>query len=367
MYITAEDQFILICLPQGIQGSEIKVRFTKAAQMGGRTQNPVHVQFCLANNCSQSTKMFGVFENMAVKHGNVLYRIDPCLSQNSPINPKKTWCAGIDVSHNGWNNPSTAVLTMMHDPFEGSLRNCHHVWHMNPPRKEVISYTKMWSLVDSALERSWHLIDRNPARLPEAIWFFRDGIADGQIREMNSKEVVGVLRAIREFAKRNNIKLPNEKKAYNPKVQFVVVQKTILDRFGEEMPDQRLQPPKQAAVIFDYILSVRLWDFVAWYNTRGKNRPLRYIIVKDGLNLANGGAVDAFQFCYALCFMYAYSVPFPLGNPNQPAPIKYAKHFAEIISQQILTTDRNFDTLQTPDTLNRPHLCVTNHKETIEE
>merc|ERR1719334_2925127 len=236
---------------------------------------------------------------------------------------------------------------------------------MNPPRKEVISYVKMWSLVEEAMNTSWKMIKQDKSQLPDAIWFFRDGIADGQIREMNSKEVVGVQRAIREFAKKNKIKVDG--KMYNPKIMFVVVQKTILDRFGEATP-QGLRPPRQAAVIYDYVLSVRLWDFVAWYNTKGKNRPLRYIIVKDGMELAKkGGAVDAFQFCYALCFMYAYSVPFPLGNPNQPAPIKYAKHFAEIISQQILTTDRNFDTLKTPMGLNRPHLCITQKKESIEE
>merc|ERR1719233_207456 len=247
---------------------------------------------------------------------------------------------------------------MMHDPFEGSLNSCHHVWHMNPPRKEVISYVKMWSLVEEALKTSWDMIGNDRSRLPETIWFFRDGIADGQIREVNSKEVVGVQRAIREFAKRNKLKGPDGK-AYSPKIQFLVVQKTILDRFGQ-ITNNGLRPPQKAAVIYDYVLSVRLWDFVAWYNTKGKNRPLRYIIVKDGMDLANrGGAVDAFQFCYALCFMYAYSVPFPLGNPNQPAPIKYAKHFAEIISQQILGTDKDFQSLKTAPGLNRPHLCTT--------
>merc|ERR1711879_637884 len=214
-------------------------------------------------------------------------------------------------------------------------------------RKEVISYVKMWSLIEDCMNRSWKMINNDVSRLPEVIWFFRDGIADGHIREMNSKEVVGVQRAIREFARKNRIKVDG--KLYSPKIQFVVVQKTILDRFGEVQHDNSLRPPRKASVIFDYVLSVRLWDFVAWYNTRGKNRPLRYIIVKDGMDLAKkDGAVDAFQFCYALC-------------------IKYAKHFAEIISQQILNSDKSFESLQTPEHLNRPHLCVTESTSALEE
>jgi len=153
---------------------------------------------------------------------------------------------------------------------------------------------------------------------------------------------------------------PNGKKFWNPKVMYIVVQKHILDRFGELQKDGSLRPPRQAAVLYDYVMSQRLWDFIAWYNIRGKNRPLRYIVIKDDLKLAQrGGAVDLFQFCYSLCFTYCYSVPFPLGNPNQPSPVKYAKHFAEIIAQQILTTDTSFDSFRTTSNLNRPHLCKT--------
>merc|ERR1712187_967017 len=119
---------------------------------------------------------------------------------------------------------------------------------MNPPRKEVISYVQIWHLVEEAMNTSWRIIGKDASRLPEAIWFFRDGIADGQIREMNSKEVVGVQRAIREFAKKHKIKVDG--KMYNPKIQFVVVQKTILDRFGEVQHDNSLRPPRKASVIF---------------------------------------------------------------------------------------------------------------------
>lgn len=202
------------------------------------------------------------------------------------------------------------------------------------------------------------MINKDPKRLPKAIWFFRDGIADGQIREMNSKEVVGIQRGLREFARKHKIKA-EDGKMWTPKVMFIVVQKHILDRFGEVTQGGSLRPPKKAAVLYDYVLSIRLWDFIAWYNVRGKNRPLRYIVIKDDLKLAaKGGAVDLFQFCYALCFTYCYSAPFPLGNPNQPSPVKYAKHFAENIAQQILTTDISFDSFRTNRNLNRPHLCI---------
>jgi len=364
-YIKPQDQFLVICLPDGIKGSEVKVRFSKSAQMG-QTSKPVQVQFCLANNVRESTKLFGVLENMAVKFGNVLYRVLPALREDSVIKPEVSWVGGIDVSHNGANNPSVCVLTMMHDPFEGSQKNIHHVWHPNPPRTEIIPYKRICNLMYAALERSFEMIGKNEKLLPEAIYFFRDGVSDGQIREMHSKELNGIKLAIRTWARtsqKRKIKNRKGNSVWNPKIVYIVVQKNILDRFGQ-LENGMLRPPKQAAVIFDYVLSHRIWDFVAWFNTRGKNRPLRYIVVSDDMKLAdNGGGVDLFNFVYALCWMYAYSVPFPLGNPNQPAPIKYAKHFAEVISQQILSTDTGFESLKTDKSLNRPHLvtedCMT--------
>lgn len=56
--------------------------------------------------------------------------------------------------------------------------------------------------------------------------------------------------------------------------------------------------------------------------------------------------------------MFAFSVPFPLGGTAQPAPIVYAKHYAESTSQSILSSDLSLRDLQVDPKLNRPHVVT---------
>eukprot|EP00495_Collosphaeridae_sp_1-RS-2012_P002251 TRINITY_DN1974_c0_g1_i1.p1 TRINITY_DN1974_c0_g1~~TRINITY_DN1974_c0_g1_i1.p1 ORF type:complete len:265 (+),score=48.01 TRINITY_DN1974_c0_g1_i1:111-797(+) len=197
--------------------------------------------------------------------------------------------------------------------------------------------------------------------LPHAIWVFRDGISDGQLKECYSKEVNGIQRACRKFAADFKIRQPGKRrKDWCPKIQFVVAQKRILDRFGQLMEDGSVREPKNATIIYDYVLSNVVWDFIAWFNTRGKNRPLRYIVVLDELKLhSSHQAVRAMlQFIFALTYTYPFSIPFATGNTNQPASIKLAKHYCDSWSQQILSTDQDLRQLETSPNLNRPQLSL---------
>jgi len=359
-YLMDDDQMVLILIPDGLEGSEVKVRFTRACQLT-RGRQFLH-QFAKVDNVSAFTKMIGVFENMACKIGNVLYTINPQLSHQSPIDPDTTWVAGLDLSHaKGGGKPSIAVLTMCMKPFEGSLKHVYSQWAMNPPRKDILSYDMAWNMMANSLEEGWEKIKRDPTKLPRTIWIFRDGVADGQLPEMMSKEVNGIKRATTSFQKKHRKEIAKVQKGYKwkPNIQFVVVQKKILWRFAE-VTQQGIRTPRcEAVVLYDHVMSFRVWDFIGWFNTQGKNRPIRYVVVRDDLKLAENpnGAVDLFQFCYALCYMYSYGIPFPFGNPNQPAPIKYAKHFAENKAQGILTTDQNMESLVSSS---GPKLCIAN-------
>jgi len=353
-YITPTDRFLLVLLPDGIGGSEIKVKFTRAVDGNGTA---CHIQFAKIDNIGAATKMFGVWENMAIKAGNILYHVDPKLPPGSPIVPDEIWCCGLDVSHNGPSKPSVAVLSLCMSPMQGSLRDVLHNYKLNPPRQELLSYHSMWALMLMSLHRSFEKIGKDHRRLPKVIWVFRDGVADGQLREMVSKEFNGVKRAINAFSAKYGLK---KEKKWKPRVQYIVVQKHINARFAQLMPGGRVQVPQvEAVVVHNYITSKRVWDFIGWFNTSGKNRPLRYVVVKDEAELAKSAPVDLFQFCYALCYAYSYGIPFPFGNPNQPAPIKFAKHFAENVSQGILPSDINTASMATSRaSVSRPAACT---------
>merc|ERR1719499_466644 len=112
---------------------------------------------------------------------------------------------------------------------------------------------------------------------------------------MMGKEVNGIRRAVNDFAKK--IRQKGSKTKWKPKIQFIVVQKKILWRFGEIKGGQIRTPSHEAVVLHEHVMSHRVWDFIGWFNTSGKNRPLRYIVVRDELKLAQdpGSAVDLFQ------------------------------------------------------------------------
>merc|ERR1712079_110619 len=246
---------------------------------------------------------------------------------------------------------------------------------MNPPRKECVAYQNMVNLFVDMLETVWKDMltkaggtsEAHRAQaalgLPEVIWVFRDGISDGQLRECYSKEVNGIQRACRWFSYKNQIKDPTKKKRKDwvPKIQFIVAQKRIIDRFGVVTPNG-VDDPKKATVVYDHVLSNDVWDFLAWFNTGRKNRPLRYIVVLDELRLARDhDAVYAmFQFLFGLTYTYPFNIPFATGNTNQPGSIKLAKHYSENWSQMILSTDQDLSLLETNPKLNRPQLSLRN-------
>ena len=71
------------------------------------------------------------------------------------------------------NKPSVVMLSVSRAPFEGSLRSMHFRTHLNPTRKEIVSFQNMIRIIRSALEEAYHATIRERKKLPEAIWVFR--------------------------------------------------------------------------------------------------------------------------------------------------------------------------------------------------
>jgi len=323
----------------------------------------VMVQCIQAATCNSNNACLGTLEDIMIKFGNVPYRINHNLPNGTTfINPNDCWVIGIDVSHVS-NKPSVVMISLTRDPFQGSLRSMHFVCHLNPNRKEIVAFSNMVSLINEALEQGYQATIREKRNLPSCIWIFRDGVADGQIQELFTKEVVGIQRAVSMFRESHKLK------KWRPCLEYLLCNKNTIDRFGGWDENygvvQQLDVP---CVVYDHVLSDRLWDFIIFGYHRSKKektRPVRYIVLLDGLNLANdqsaskGSTIDLFQFIFGLTYMFAFSVPFPLGGTAQPSPIQYAKHYAESFSQTILSSDCCLNDLNTSDKLNRPHV-VTN-------
>ncbi|ETO10134.1 hypothetical protein RFI_27243, partial [Reticulomyxa filosa] len=93
------DEFLVLILPEGIRGSEVKARFTKAVQRPNFPV-PVMIQCVQASTCNNYNACLGTFEDIMIKFGNVPYRINPNLPHGTSfIDPNDCWVVGVDVSH----------------------------------------------------------------------------------------------------------------------------------------------------------------------------------------------------------------------------------------------------------------------------
>jgi len=354
------DELLVLILPDGMRGSEMKAKFTKLVQSQSGCNRNILIQCIQNGTCRKLNACLGTFEDIMIKFGNVPYCIDPLLpSGDRYIDIKSCWVWGIDVSHVR-DKPSVACLSISRSPFEGSLRSMHFLSHLNPCRKEIIAFNNMITLAFEGLEQCYNATLSESQHLPGCIFVFRDGVADGQIEELFTKEVVGIQRAITMF--RNKYKL----KKWKPKLEYILCNKNTIDRFG--LLDQKtglVRSLNKPAVIYDHVLSDRLWDFIIFPYHYKKNadrtKGVRYIVLFDDLKLSKkcGASLDLFQFIFALTYMFAFSLPFPLGGTAQPAPIVYAKHYAESFSQSILSSDKNLQSLKLNKNLyNRPHVIT---------
>eukprot|EP00483_Globobulimina_turgida_P007944 UN07960 len=142
---------------------------------------------------------------------------------------------------------------------------------------------------------------------------------------------------------------------WKPKVQFIVVSKAPIEKFGLRDRDGYVGPLEFPAVVFRGITSNKLWDFFMWNYHPNKQRkinnikPLRYVVLRDemklGDTLGSNGPIGLYEIINTLFYSYVFSIPFNMGGTSQPGPIVYAKHYAETFAQMILKADENLNDL----------------------
>jgi len=391
-------QLIFVCLPDDKFGSEVKTRFTKALQSCNSVKNAgCHLQ------CIQQSTVFmqrskdailGAFEQMMGKFGNILYKITPSIPPQSPYMKKldRIWTIGIDISHGGNakgikggsnRNPSVSMLCLQTLPFCGTQRGLRNFSWLNTARKDVIPYLATATMTIKALTAEIDAI-KDPKTRPEIIMVFRDGAPDNALKEIHSKELVGVQRGVYEI--RNELK-EKHNIVWKPKIQFLVVSKDPIEKFGVENRG-RVEALTEPAVVFTGITSSKLWDFFIWgYHPNcsiNKIKPKRFVVLKDELKLgelnkAKGGSkskdgkkpkkvvngvgsngpMGLYEIIFALSFTYHPSLPFIQGGTSQPAPITFAKHFAEKFSQLITAEDTKIQDLRISRNLtNQPQIIT---------
>jgi aubergine-like protein len=156
--------------------------------------------------------------------------------------------------------------------------------------------------------------------LPDPIIVYRDGVGDGQIKQVFDHEVPQFKDAFAQVS-------PN----YNPKFAMIIVKKRVSTRLFLEARGQMSNPPPGTLV--DSVVTRPEWfDFflISQSVRQGTVTPTHYNVVNDSTGLK----ADHFQrLTYKLCHLY-YNWP---GTIRVPAPCQYAHKLAFLVGQSIHT------------------------------
>nr|CAB3264906.1 piwi-like protein 2 [Phallusia mammillata] len=287
---------------------------------------PVPSQVILSRTLPEDPKL-GKFRSITMKIalqincklGGELWAVD--------IPLKELMICGIDVYHDaGGKGHSVAA-------FVASTNKLLTRWYsraiLQQPQQELISSLK--PCFTEAIKKFYEV---NHA-LPSRVVIFRDGVGDGQLKEVSEHEVSQLSSCFGMF---ENI----AGGPYEPKLTVVIVSKRINVKLFAKQNENLVNPPP--GLVLDHLATRPNWpDFflVSQHVRQGTVSPTHYIVVSGGEHLK---ADHMQRLAYKLTYMY-YNWP---GTVRVPAPCQYAHKLAYLVGQSIrqepstLLSDRLF-------------------------
>ncbi|GFG40952.1 hypothetical protein Cfor_04697, partial [Coptotermes formosanus] len=221
----------------------------------------------------------------------------PCLESPAMI-------VGADVTHpppDQKNKPSVAAVCASNDPtaFKYNIQI-----RLQPPRVEIIQ--DMEAIMKEQLLYFYRTAHQKPGR----IIFYRDGVSEGQFREVLQSEVNAIRRACASL-----------EPGYKPMVTFLVVQKRHHTRFfpRREDADGRNHNVPPGTVVDKTITHPTELDFflASHASIQGVSRPTRYHMLWNDDDKMTTDELQ--QLTYYLCHMFSRctrSVSYPAPTYN---------------------------------------------------
>jgi aubergine-like protein len=154
----------------------------------------------------------------------------------------------------------------------------------------------------------------NNGEIPSKIFFYRDGVGEGQIPHVFNTEVAAIKEAISKV---------------NPdiKLTFIITSKRISARF---MTAQGMRNPNSGTVIDDVVTNPERYDFyiVSQSVRQGTVNPTSYNVIHDENGLPPGKMQ---LLTYKLTHLY-FNWP---GTVRVPAPVQYAHKLAYLVGTSL--------------------------------
>ncbi|MCJ1470295.1 hypothetical protein MMC07_008940 [Pseudocyphellaria aurata] len=333
---------------------------TKNAEMYNRIKKSADCRFGIVSQCIQSAH---VIKNQAQYHSNVCMKVNAKLGGTTckviSRNPTgsftvPTMIIGADVSHAapGSNGASFAAMTMSMDKIGARYAAAVQT---NGVRVEIISSRNIEDMLKPLIQNWAETV--GGGRLPHHVYYFRDGVSEGQYQEVISKEVADVKRIMNEFGKHN----PN----HNTKYTVIIAEKRHHIRFFPPPGPaaDRNQNPLPGTLVEKDVTHPFEYDFYLCSHVaiQGTARPTHYHILMDECDLKG----DAFQ-----TMLYEHSYQYMRATtPVSLFPAVYYAHLAsnrarshlDISETQLQREKSGHSSSERPETEIKPLIKMANN------
>lgn len=243
------------------------------------------------------------------KLGGVTSKIASSIPNQLPFWSCPTMMIGLDVSHGafGSNQPSMAAMTVSMDRHATRYAASCDTNHWN---QEIVNNNKMGQLFNNLLE-IWCKTNK---ATPQHIFYFRDGVSDGQFQQVIDEEVKGIKHCFQE-------------KGYaQPKITVIIATKRHHIRFfpkpGDKVAADRNCNPFPGTLVEHDVTHPFHFDFYLCSHAaiQGTARPVHYIVIYDEAQVKP----DLLQkMIYQQCYQYCRST-----TPVSLHPAVYYSHLA---------------------------------------
>ncbi|XP_026821095.1 piwi-like protein Ago3 isoform X2 [Rhopalosiphum maidis] len=251
-------------------------------------------QVIISRTLSKPDKLQSITQKIALqincKLGGACWAID--------IPLKNTMIVGIDVYHEKGKQMSSVV------GFVASMDKTFTEWYSVAAMQRSTHQELMKSMQDAFHKVVCQFKIKN-GLLPEKIIIYRDGVSDGDLKQVEEIELSDLIESFRSY--------PGN---YNPMVSLIIVQKRINTRVFQYV-NEKYSNPSSGTVIDNTVTRRNYFDFflVSQHVRQGTVNPTHYIVLKNGCNLS---VENVQRLSYKLCHLY-YNW---CGTVKVPAPVQ---------------------------------------------
>lgn len=264
-------------------------------------------QVIVSRTISKPEKLQSITQKIALqincKLGGACWAID--------IPLKNTMIVGIDVYHEKGKQMSSVV------GFVASMDKTFTEWY-SVAAMQRSTHQELMKSVQDAFHKVVNQFKAKNGLLPEKIIIYRDGVSDGDLKQVEDIELSDLIESFKSY--------PG---SYNPLVTLIIVQKRINTRVFQYVND-KYSNPSSGTVIDSTVTRRNHFDFflVSQHVRQGTVNPTHYIVLKNGCNLS---VENVQRLSYKLCHLY-YNW---CGTVKVPAPVQYAHKLAYLIGQNV--------------------------------